>query len=112
MDVPSRTFLIPEDRLEAAQKAVRSLLQRSKAAARWVSKRALARVIGGLQSLCLALHYGRFLLSALYSCLNSVEGWDKATRVKLSHDAIRQLEIYWLELEPVDMGRKWGPPEQ
>ena len=66
-------------------------------------------MVGKLQALCLALHYGRFELVDLYHCLH---GSVRRGRVKLSHRAIHSLREYWLELSKADMGRAWGPPAE
>ena len=58
--VGTRNFEIPVDRLAAMKAEVRTTLAAALQHARWLSKRKLATLVGGLASLCLALPFGRF----------------------------------------------------
>jgi hypothetical protein len=70
LNIPLRKFELTEKQFAKLQTKVDSLLSIVKARSRCVQKRALAAVIGYLQSTALAVPDGREHLVALYKDLN------------------------------------------
>ena len=65
---------------------------------RLVNKKVLAEFIGYLQSTCLAIPTGKQHLVALYSDLNSVEGWCKHAQIRFSAKSINEILYFWTDV--------------
>lgn len=73
-----------------------------------------ARLLGFLQSCCLAIKESRQHLSILYKDLNSpLDGkqlsWGSKCMIKISHRSLKELEHFWLRLPKNLVGRSWYP---
>lgn len=79
---------------------------------RLVNKRYLSKVIGYLQSTALAIPSARYHLVTLYADLNSVNGWNNTTNVRLQKKSLDELTYFWANIKNKDIGRSWFPPEK
>lgn len=108
IDSKRNLFYVTPDKQAKIRVAATTMLCTSAAKARWVTARSVASLTGLAQSVYLAVPPARFHLRSLHDCLSARRSW--SSRVKLSHQALRDLE-WWKKLPHKWNGRAiWRSP--
>ena len=76
LDCTRHLIILTTVKRARAHRLCKSLLGHLSNNRRWVTKRKLAHILGFLQSMCLAIPFGRFHLTSLYHALSTTPGWE------------------------------------
>ena len=91
IDTAQGHFVVPPTKLQTVRGAASSLLRYAKSHRRWVSKRKLAKLVGTVLSLTVAMPLARTVTRSLYDVMLSVDGWN--SDVRLDKQAVRDLKF-------------------
>ena len=109
VDTVAGMFEVTGKRVGKVVAAARQLLGDVSRHSRWVNKRDLAKFTGLAQSTRLGVPYCMLYLREMYNCFATCPGWGSLTRVRLTHQAVRDLR-WWAGVANRVLRAELSPP--